>query len=150
MQIRPFTRHDYEAWLPLWLENCAHKISDEVTQETWRRLCHPKEQVFGLGAFADDKPQNLQGLLHYILHPTTGQIEPVCYMQDVFVAHDSRRIGIAKRLIWTLGEIGKQNDWARIYWMAEKDNMAAQSLYKNLGIAIDFSLHILPTKDITT
>jgi len=145
MMIRSLERKDYEQWLLLWQENCLGKISDEVTTETWRRLNHPKEHVHGLGIF--DEAEALQGFLHYILHPTTGFKEPACYMQDLFVTTDNRRKGLAKRLIWELQDLGKTQKWARIYWFAENNNMAAQNLYKTLGIPMDFSLHMLLTQE---
>ena len=145
MLIRSLEREDYAAWLPLWQENCLHKISDEVTRETWRRITNPKENVFSLGIFEDTG--NLEGFLHYILHPVTGFIQPACYMQDVFVTENARGQGLAKRLIWELQDTGKRQNWARIYWFAENGNEAAQNLYKNLGIRMDFSLHILPTQE---
>ena len=145
MLIRSLEREDYHAWLPLWHANCFHQISDEVTRETWRRLINPKEQVFGIGIF--EATGNLDGFLHYILHPVTGFVEPVCYMQDLYVAENARRQGLAKRLIWELQDIGKNKEWARIYWFAENKNKAAQNLYKNLGVRVDFSLHILKTQE---
>jgi ribosomal protein S18 acetylase RimI-like enzyme len=142
--IRPLERGDYDSWLPLWQANCQHKVSDEVTAETWRRLTNPKENVFGLGAF--DESGKLQGILHYILHPTTGFIEPACYMQDLYTDEAYRRQGIAKRLVWELNDIGQKHRWARIYWFAENKNEAVQNLYKNLGIPMDFTLFMLPTQ----
>lgn len=141
--IRPLERNDYDSWLPLWQANCLHQISDEVTAETWRRLTNPKEHVFGLGAFDGEE---LKGILHYILHPTTGYKEYACYMQDLFVDENCRRQGIAKRLVWELNEIGQKERWARIYWFAENKNEAVQNLYKNLGTRMDFSLHMLATQ----
>lgn len=143
--IRPLTRGDYDQWLPLWQANCLNQISDDVTAETWRRITNPKENVFGLGAFDDQ--ENLQGFLHYILHPTTGFKEPACYMQDLFVAEDHRRQGIAKQLVWELHVFGKAQRWARLYWLADKNDEAVQNLYKNLGIPMDFSLHMLQTQE---
>ena len=144
MEIRALNRKDYEQWLPLWQENCLHQIDDAITQSTWQRLTNPKETVFALGAFDGT---NLKGFLHYILHPTTGFIEPACYMQDLFTDKDNRNQGIAKRLIWELNDIGKSQNWARIYWFADKDNIAAQNLYKTLGIEMNFSLHMLQTQE---
>ena len=141
MLIRSLERRDYEQWLPLWQENCEHKISDEVTKETWRRLTHPKEKMGGLGVF--DAQDNMLALLHYILHPTTGFIENACYMQDIFVAQEYRKQGLAKRLMWELQDVKKTEKWSRIYWFAENDNVAAQKLYKTLGIKLDFSLHMI-------
>ena len=141
MLIRSLERRDFEQWLPLWQENCQHKISDEVTTETWRRLAHPKEKMGGLGIF--DEQENMVAFLHYILHPTTGFIEDACYMQDIFVAESHRKQGLAKRLMWELQDVKKSKNWSRIYWFAENDNIAAQKLYKTLGVKLDFSLHII-------
>ena len=139
--IRPLTREDYNQWLPLWRENCLGQVSDEVTAETWQRICHPKEPVYALGIFTKEKDaEKLQGFLHYVLHPTTGFTEYACYMQDLFVAPEYRGQGLAKLMIWELNEIGQKESWARIYWFAEKGNEAAQSLYKNLGIPDEFQL----------
>lgn len=143
--IRALQRSDYDAWLPLWNANCLNQMSDDVTTETWRRLTNPKENVFGLGAFDDSG--NLQGILHYILHPTTGYKEPACYMQDLYTDELYRRQGVARRLVWELNEIGQKERWARIYWFAENKNEAVQNLYKNLGIRMDFSLHMLATQE---
>jgi len=144
--IRPLTRGDYDGWLPLWQANCLHQISDEVTAETWRRLTNPKEQVYGLGAFDDEG--TLQGFLHYILHATTGFIEPACYMQDLYIDEKQRRQGLAKLLVWELNALGKTQNWARIYWFANNNDAAVQNLYKNLGISMDFTLFMLPTNDL--
>ena len=144
MNIRALNRSDYDQWLPLWQENCLHQISDDVTAETWRRICNPKENVFGLAAFNDN--DKLVGILHYILHATTGFIQPACYMQDLFVDEKHRKQGIAKQLVWELHELGKNEKWARIYWFAENNNEAAQALYKNLGVKMDFGLFVLPTQ----
>ena len=144
MNIRALIRSDYDQWLPLWQENCLHQISDDVTAETWRRIGNLKENVFGLAAFNDN--DELVGILHYILHATTGFIQPACYMQDLFVGEKHRKQGIAKQLVWELHEFGKNEKWARIYWFAENNNEAAQALYKNLGVKMDFGLFILPTQ----
>lgn len=141
MQIRALKRGDYETWLPLWQANCLNQITQDITAETWRRLCNPKEDVFGFGAF--DETGALCGFLHYILHPTTGFKEPACYMQDLYVNVKYRRQGIAKHLVLTLNEMGQAQKWARIYWFAEEGNDAVQKLYKDLGVKMNFSLHML-------
>ena len=145
MSIRALTRNNYDQWLPLWQENCHHKITDDVTAETWRRLTNPKKPVHGLGVF--DGNETLLGFLHYILHATTGYIEPACYMQDLYISETARRQGLAKRLVWELNELGRDQNWARIYWFAQNSDVAVQNLYKNLGIPMDFTLFMLPTKD---
>lgn len=144
LEIRPLENDDYDSWLPLWLGNNQGHFDQEVTDETWKRLMAANSNVNGLGAFNDDK---MTGLLHYILHPVTGHINPVCYMQDVFVDQRYRRMGAAKALVKELSLIGKNEKWARIYWLAEENNEAAQNLYKNIGVKLNFSLHVMPLTD---
>jgi GNAT superfamily N-acetyltransferase len=139
--IKPLTHTNFPDWLPLWNANNLGIVNETVTTETWARICDTDSPVHGLGAFDGD---TLVGLVHYILHPTTGAIEPVCYMQDVFVTPEHRKLGIARKLIAHLANIGKREKWARMYWLAESKNTAAQNLYKSLGVKMDFTLHILP------
>lgn len=140
LTIRSLTPEDYDHWLILWNANNQGHINPAVTDATWQRLMD-NQQVCGLGAFKD---ATMVGLIHYILHPVTGHLKPVCYMQDLFVDSSYRRQGIAKALIETLAKRGQQQDWARLYWLAEAQNREAQSLYKNLGLKLDFTLHVLP------
>ena len=64
-------------------------------------------------------------------------------MQDVYVDPAQRKQGIARRMIEALSREGKTQKWPRIYWLAERDNEAAQNLYKSLGVKLDFTLHVL-------
>jgi len=66
-------------------------------------------------------------------------------MQDLFVNNTKRRQGIAKRLVWDLNAIAKKENWARIYWFADKSNESVQNFYKNIGIEMNFGLHMLDT-----
>lgn len=114
---------------------------EKVTSETWTRLIDPDFPIHGLIA---EKDSRLIGLLHYVIHPTTGSIKPVCYMQDVYVDPAHRRKGIARKLIKHLSDTAKSHKkWARMYWLAESHNEAAQTLYQTLGVKMDFTLHML-------
>ncbi|HOO81893.1 MAG TPA: GNAT family N-acetyltransferase [Alphaproteobacteria bacterium] len=140
VKIRAIENRDFPDWLPLWNGNNLGMRDEAVTSETWSRLIDPNSKVCGLVA---EKDGALVGLVHYILHPTTGSLHDVCYMQDVFVSPDARREGIAKKLITYISQIGKREKWARIYWLAESNNAAAQSLYRALGQKLDFTLHVM-------
>lgn len=140
-KIRGVQSSDYAEWLPLWQANNDGKDKPAVTKETWVRLMDSGSPVNGLVAVRADK---IAGLLHYVLHPTTGSIEPICYMQDLYVAPTHRRHGAAKALVLELVKIGNKAGWNRLYWLAEKKNVAAQNLYKTLGLPLDFSLHVWP------
>ncbi len=139
--ISPLGANDFEQWLPLWNGNNQGHLNEAVTAETWRRLIDPAFPVHGFGARCGGA---MAGLLHYIVHPVTGHINPVCYMQDVYVDPAHRRKGIARALVMRLAEAGKTQGWPRIYWLAEQNNAAAQSLYKDIGVKLNFSMHVLP------
>lgn len=143
MNIRPVASTDFPQWLALWnANNLGHK-DEAVTTQTWTRINDENADVFALVAERDNA---LIGLVQYVLHPTTGSIENICYMQDVYVIPECRKQGVARKMIGALERIARRENWGRIYWLAEQDNKEAQALYKSLGQRMDFSLHILPTK----
>lgn len=141
LKIRPLTADDLPHWLPLWDGNNKGKRDEAVTTETWARITDPDFPVFGLCAELNGK---IVGLVHYVLHYTTGNITQVCYMQDVYVDPAVRGKGIARAMVMELSKIAFENKWARLYWLAEADNEAAQALYRNIGVKLDFTLHVLP------
>lgn len=141
LEIRPLKHEDFPAWLPLWDENNLGHRDEAVTAETWSRITDPDYPVYGLGAFEEG---TLIGLVHYVLHPTTGSLRPVAYMQDVFTETRHRQKGVARRLVKEVAKIGANEKWARLYWLADESNEGAQALYKNLGVKLNFSLHVMP------
>jgi GNAT superfamily N-acetyltransferase len=139
--IRAIERRDHEDWLKLWDGNNGGKRSEDVTTTTWQRLNDPSCPVHGLVAELDGE---VVGILHYILHFTTGNIKPVAYVQDVYVDPPKRQRGVARALVKAVAAIGQEQHWARLYWLAESRNEAAQALYKTLGVKLDFTLHVWP------
>lgn len=134
---------DYNDWLPLWRANMENIVADDVTAGTWARLCDPVAPVYGL-CVRERAGGPILGICHYVLHPTTGNLKQVCYMQDLFIDPAHRRKGLAKLLVTTLAAMGKAQGWARVYWLAEGKNEPAQRLYETLGLKLDFTLHVLP------
>lgn len=142
MDIRPFKKSDYKQWLPIWDANCLGQMKQAVTNNTWRRICDPDDEVVhGFGAFQNG---TLVGIMHFIVHPITGSLQPACYMQDLYVTEDCRRQGIAAALVNRLTLEKKEQGWERLYWLAETNNEAAQKLYQNIGLKLDFTFHVMP------
>ena len=139
--VRTLQPNDFPSWLPLWNDNNLGHKDEALTAETWSRLMDADFPVNGLCAIYKGE---MVGILQYVLHYTTGAIAQICYMQDVFVNPDCRGKGIAKALIAELDKIGRAEKWGRIYWLADAGNEAAQGLYKNIGVKLDFTLHIQP------
>lgn len=140
--IRPLQFNDFAHWLPLWDGNNLGQRDEAVTAETWSRLCDPNNTL--VNGLCAEMNGEMMGIVHYILHPTTGHINPVCYMQDVFVDPAHRRKGIGKRLVNEVTKIGKQEKWARMYWLTQVGNAEAKAMYENFGIKLDFTFYVLP------
>tara|TARA_A200000113_G_scaffold180453_1_gene166259 strand:- start:656 stop:1090 length:435 start_codon:yes stop_codon:yes gene_type:complete len=141
VKIRAIAENDFPEWLPLWDGNNLGQRDQLVTTKTWGRLLDEKSGVFGIVA---EEKGKLLGLTHFVLHPTTGAVNDACYMQDVFVDPNSRGKGIAHKMVQHLARLGRKEKWARMYWMAESDNVAAQALYKNIGHKLNFTFHVMP------
>lgn len=141
LTIRPFSPDDFPRWQELWDQNNLGQSKPDVTQETWRRLLDKDESVHGLGAYLEDG--TLIAIMHYILHPVTGSLSPACYMQDLFTDPEYRGRGTARTLLHALEKEYKEKKWARIYWIADMNNTAAQKLYQSFGTRINFSFHVL-------
>ena len=142
MKIRPLHMDDFGAWLPLWTQNNQGQSDSAITAQTWQRLTDASDaRVQGLCAV---QGQTLLGLAHIIVHPTTGTLNDAAYLQDVFVDPAHRGKGIASKLINAVIDHGKKERWSRLYWLAERNNEAAQALYKKIAQPIDFTVHVLP------
>ena len=57
----------------------------------------------------------------------------VCYLEDLWVEPSARRAGIGRTLIDALVARGKEQDWHRLYWHTETDNVAARTLYDRIA-----------------
>ena len=61
----------------------AGRLTPGVTERTWAALCDPTSAVHGLVAEQEDQ---LAGLAHLVMHPTTWATHPICYLEDLSVA----------------------------------------------------------------
>jgi GNAT superfamily N-acetyltransferase len=134
----------YAAWLPVWLENTEHSLSQHVTESTWKRLSHPTQypDMGGFGLFLS--ATQIAGIIHYTAHPITGSTKNVAYMQDLYIMPPYQRKGYGTLLLKSLKDYGQIIGWERIYWFAQNSNKGAVDLYRKLSINIDFSIQIIP------
>lgn len=139
--IRPPSPADFPTWLSLWNANNRGVRNDDLAKITWARLLDPSWPVHGFIACAND---DAAGLVHYILHPVTGHLNPACYMQDLYVDSKFRGRGIGRRLVEHLADEGRKNDWARLYWLADGTDDVVQGFYRKIGIPLNFTFHVMP------
>jgi len=133
VEIRSIEIHERSAWEPLWqgyLEFYSALQAKDATDETWRRIHDEREPMFALGAYADGK---LLGIVHYLFHRSFWTIGDYCYLQDLFVAKDTRGLGLGRALIETVYAKAKEQGASRVHWLTQDHNATARLLYDNIA-----------------
>ena len=137
ISIRPVTAADYAAWKPLWDGYNAFygrsgptALPEAITRVTWVRFHDPAEPVHAL---VTERDGSLLGLAHYLFHRSTIQIEPSCYLQDLFTVAAARGRGVGRALIEHVYEIARAARVPRVYWQTHETNAAAMRLYDQVA-----------------
>ena len=133
-KISPVSIADHQTWLSLWRAYCDFyevALEDRITTRTWLRIIDPSEPVHSLIALSATG-EGL-GICNYVCHPNTWSDQIVCYLEDIFVAPAGRRNGIATSFIKSLQDIGNRENWRRIYWITNRDNVVAQATYDRIA-----------------
>lgn len=143
--IRPVCDADYEGWRPLWNgynafygRHGASALDPAITRASWRRFLDPAEPMFASVAEVDGVPC---GLVHFLHHRSTTRIEPVCYLQDLFVAEAARGQGMARALIEHVYAHAGAAGVRRVYWQTQAGNAAARALYDRLAAHAGFIVY---------
>jgi ribosomal protein S18 acetylase RimI-like enzyme len=127
--IRRTASADYNHWLRLWTEYClfyGREPEAEVTAYTWSRLMNPASSIFGTVAEVDGR---VVGIANCVMHENTSTLQPVCYLQDLYVDPEARAGGIGKQMIDWLQVEMKTQGWARVYWATKENNYRARGMY---------------------
>jgi GNAT superfamily N-acetyltransferase len=133
IEIRPVGADERADWEPLWkgyLDFYRTTVSRETYDTTWTRLHDPNEPMFVLGAYVDGR---LTGIVHYIYHRSCWTIGDYCYLQDLFVAQESRKLGLGRALIEAVYKVAKEEGASRVHWLTHETNATARSLYDDLA-----------------
>lgn len=120
----------------LYLAFYETELSETVYLTSFARLIDPGVTDYcGLIATVDGDPA---GLAHYILHRHGWRIEPVCYLQDLFVAASHRGSGIGERLIASVSAEADATGCGDLYWLTQTFNAPARRLYDRVGVETPF------------
>ena len=136
--IRDPAPDDEGAWRVLWARYCAFyekSVPEAVTAGTWARILTPGSPLFGrIAQWKGD----VVGFTVSILHQGSWTLDPICYLEDLFVAPLARGHGIGRALIADLLGRAKERGWSRLYWHTRESNAPARRLYNEFATADDF------------
>jgi GNAT superfamily N-acetyltransferase len=131
--VRAVASTDFAGWLPLWQgynafygRHGATALPDDIIRMTWSRFFDAYEPVHALIA---ESGGTMLGLAHYLFHRSTIQIEPVCYLQDLFTTEAARGKGVGRALIEAVYQRATAAGCPRVYWHTHESNATAMALY---------------------
>lgn len=131
--VAPVEEVDYSRWLPYWLsyqEFYEVQLSEDITNETWKRFLNPAEEMYCAVA---KKGQEILGFVHYVFHGSTWSVNEFCYLEDLFVAENTRGKNIGNHLIEYVKQKASEKQCARLYWHTQEKNVTAQRLYDRVA-----------------
>jgi len=127
--IRPLQASDHESWLPLWrgyIDFYKADIPLSQDQLTWTRLMDSRYDAYGLVAEVNGR---VLGITHYSFQSSTWAPVNYCYLEDLFVAPESRGLGLGRALIEAVQKIAQEAGSSRLYWNTDATNETARRLY---------------------
>jgi len=135
--VRAVRRDDFAAWSKLWDGYNAFygraeatALPPQVTQMTWSRFFDVYEPMHALVA---EQSGSLLGLAHFLYHRSTIQVNPTCYLQDLFTVPASRGRGVGRALIEAVYERARVAGSGRVYWHTHETNAVAMKLYDQVA-----------------
>jgi len=142
--IRPLMGDDRAGWEELWrgyLDFYRAEIPTAVTDRTFERLCSGTEGMFG---FVADSGWGLTGLAHALVHPSTWSASGYCYLEDLFVAPQTRGTTTARDLIEAVVTEATAQGLEKVYWHTNEFNGPARSLYDRVARFTSFVVYERP------
>jgi GNAT superfamily N-acetyltransferase len=130
--VRPPAAADHDRWRDLWAGYNAFyraRVPEEVTDALWMKLLAPEADVRGLLA---ERAGEVVGFTHYLFHASTWNLNPNCYLEDLYVDPDARGGGVARPLIEAVEAAARAKGAFRLYWHTQEYNAPARSLYDSI------------------
>lgn len=139
--VRSLTTTDYDQWLHLYHGYAEHykvTLTEDIIQTTWGWLMDASHPVHGLVAVHDDR---LVGLAHIRPMPSPLRGKVIGFLDDLFVDHDQRGIGVVDALMTSLKAMAQDNEWAVIRWITRDNNYRARGVYDKYASKTDWNLY---------
>ena len=139
MIIRGLEGRDRDSWGTLWkgyLDYYETELPPEMYDIAFNRMLAGSEHEFhGLVA---EKDGILIGLTHYLFHRHGWKVEPVVYLQDLYVSDDARGTGAGRALIEAVYDVADKAGSPNVYWLTQNFNKNGRRLYDRVGSLTPF------------
>lgn len=144
INLRKLIASDREAWQGLYhsyLDFYETEPTDEGTAALWKRLFSERPEI---EAFVADVGGKVVGFVHYHFQASTWTPSSYCYLEDLFVAQESRGKGVATALIEGVRQAALAKDSTELFWITRAGNATARRLYDRLANETDYVRYEIP------
>lgn len=136
MTVRRVEDDEFFTWLGLYTgygQFYETPVTDEKALLVWGWICDPGNELEAFFAIDDDDDSTPIGLVHVreFTRPLAGS--KGLYLDDLFVAPDSRGSGAGTALLEWLRETARERGLSVVRWITAKDNEVAQRLYDRVA-----------------
>ncbi|MGN6743047.1 MAG: GNAT family N-acetyltransferase [Amnibacterium sp.] len=142
--IKPLTERDFFAWYALFTEYAASadiRLTDEHAMRVWTRL----QSEDAHGVVAVDEDGETVGLIHFIGMERLLHGDSVYLVEDLYVAEQARRSGVATALVEHVRTRAEDEGRASVRWVSRADDAAANALQDRFAASAGgWVLHDLP------
>ena len=137
-ELKPSDKQEWEKLFKGYGDFYKAPINDEILTTVWNWLFDKNHVVNGLCYEIEDK---IVGIAHYRTMPRPLKGEYIGFLDDLFVNPDFRGKKIGKKLIESLKNMAKSNNWEVIRWITSSDNKTAKKLYDKIANNKGFDLY---------
>ncbi|MFC1665047.1 GNAT family N-acetyltransferase [Pseudomonadota bacterium] len=133
--VVPAQPENFEDWCTLYRGYAKfYKVpmNEKILNTTWSWIMDEDHEVEGLLAFLEGEDKAC-GLAHVRAMPRPLGGNQIGFLDDLFVAPESRGHRVGEALFYALGELAKERGWPKIRWITADDNYRARVLYDNLS-----------------
>ncbi len=139
LTIRPILASDRAAWGPLFTAYLAFyetSVPDAVYDTSFARLISGKDNEFK--GFIAELDGVAVGLTHFLYHRHMWSEANTCYLQDLYVAPETRGTGAGRKLIEAVHTQAASDGCTTVYWMTQDFNETARKLYDRIATLTPF------------
>ena len=137
--VRPLGDKDFFPWLGLFEGYSAFyesELTDQIALQVWSWLIDANNDLCGAVAVNDNG--DFVGFVDYREVPRTLSGDLALFLDDLFVAEDSRGQGVGTQLMGFTKAYAREHTLAQVQLLTAADNATAQVLYDQVGKRTDW------------
>ena len=121
-------------WEPLWRGYLDFYKTIGAAADLRHHLgAAARSRMSRCGFLAHTSTASFCGIVHYLYHRSCWTVGDYCYLQDLFVAQDARKLGLGRALIEAVYREAKAAGASRVHWLTHETNATARALYDTLA-----------------